>query len=467
MKKSFAIVSGLVLILASLGMYVGSISGAIDNSINDGRLSLSSTDPAPSSDITGSTIYWVPNGKGNRIALLDQASSPQAWTMVNVPAPVSLAVPSSANVNYDVFGNLSSGALNLSAVAWSTDSTRATALTTQDGVAVKSGAVAYRYLGTIRTSDILLDSQATIAAGITMYSGNNTVVGQAFAASTESMSGVAFCLWKAGSPTGTAVAKLYACSGTPGSTGVPTGAALATSYQFDVSQLNVYSTWYPFNFITPYSGSAGNYCVTIEYSGGSGSNYIYVNDNTASHSGNEFYNNSGSNVANSSRDLCFKLYGYTTAISEDSVTRRFIYNFYNQRSKQLKKLETANSWTYQLGTYEFFNANSANKVEFVLGDVGTPYVRCYGYNNNANTSIMIGIGLDGFSSSNLAVDAGHVTGASYSSHYAEMFRPISAGYHYAAAIERAFTAGYSTTCFGTAGSGWPEQASGLIGTIDQ
>ncbi len=636
MKKSFAIAAGLVLLIASsVGMYIGSISGAIDNAINDGRLSLSSTDPAPSSDITGSTIYWVPNGKGNRIALLDQASSPQAWTLVNVPSAVSLAVPASANVNYDVFGNLSSGSMALSALPWFNDQLRGTELTTQDGVLVKSTAQtidgystpnafntlysgsytragqafalgasktisgvkfslaktgsptgnitaylyactgtpgstgvptgsalatsstldistlstsyawtpftfttpyaatsgnycvyvaysggdssnklaiqsngagihagngfdyngsytaytttdylfqllatitdatapAFRYLGTIRTSDILLDSQALDVAGITMYSGNNTVAGQAFAASTESMSGVSFRLWKTGSPTGTAVAKLYACSGTPGSTGVPTGAALATSSQFDVSQLNAYSTWYPFNFSTPYSGSAGNYCITIEYSGGNSSNYIYVNDNTASHAGNEFYNNSGSNVANASRDLCFKLYGYTTAISEDSATRRFIYNFYNQKPRRLLKWETAASWTYAYTTYRNVNSNTANKVEFVAGDVAALDLRCYGFTNYSSAYGIIGIGLDGIQSGNVVIDGGlyGATNATnlYSGQMVEISKwPVSAGYHYGAAVERCFSAA-SVTFIGSQQTGFSSQTTGLIGTIDQ
>ena len=38
----------------------------------------------------------------------------------------------------------------MASTVWTNDSTRATALTTQDGVLVKTGATDYRYIGTIR-----------------------------------------------------------------------------------------------------------------------------------------------------------------------------------------------------------------------------------------------------------------------------------------------------------------------------
>src|SRR6185369_11168812 len=64
----------------------------------------------------------------------------------------SVAVPSTASTPFDVFGVLSSGTLALETVDWTNDTTRATALTTQDGVLVKSGDTTRRYLGTGRTT---------------------------------------------------------------------------------------------------------------------------------------------------------------------------------------------------------------------------------------------------------------------------------------------------------------------------
>ena len=54
--------------------------------------------------------------------------------------------------NVDVFIYDNAGTLTLSATEWSNATLRATALTRQDGIWVKSGAEEYRYLGTVRTS---------------------------------------------------------------------------------------------------------------------------------------------------------------------------------------------------------------------------------------------------------------------------------------------------------------------------
>lgn len=125
-----------------------------------------------------------------------------------------------------------------------------------------------------------------------LYSGYYTGLGQSF----ESSGGILKkCRWnikKWGSPTGNAVAKIYAITGTFGSTSKPTGSALATSDNFDVSTIsndgNFHEIEFTFSGAEQIELSAGYYCVTIEYSGGDVSNYINIElDRTSStHSGN-------------------------------------------------------------------------------------------------------------------------------------------------------------------------------------
>jgi len=55
-----------------------------------------------------------------------------------------------ADKNYDIWIYNNAGTLTLASTVWTDDTTRATALTTQDGIYVKSGATNYRYIGTIR-----------------------------------------------------------------------------------------------------------------------------------------------------------------------------------------------------------------------------------------------------------------------------------------------------------------------------
>lgn len=115
------------------------------------RLSLTTAVPVTTSDVTAATtLYWVPF-KGNRVALYNGSS---AWVMRS-SAELSIAVPASTDTNYDVFVYDNSGTVAIDTlVAWTNDSTRATALVYQDGVLVKSGATTRRYVGTFRTTGV-------------------------------------------------------------------------------------------------------------------------------------------------------------------------------------------------------------------------------------------------------------------------------------------------------------------------
>lgn len=127
------------------------------------------------------------------------------------------------------------------------------------------------------------------------------------------LNSVIFYLAKFGYPTGNAVAKIYAHSGTYGASSLPTGSALAVSEPFDVSALTSSYQLITFNFtgVNRIALSAATYyCVTIEYTGGDASNNIRVG--TAAgvpvvHSGNTFWTDSGWVVA-ATWDTCFYIY---------------------------------------------------------------------------------------------------------------------------------------------------------------
>jgi hypothetical protein len=113
-----------------------------------GRLTLTTGTPVTSADVTGATnIFFAPYG-GNRIALYTSS----AWKLYTF-TELTLALGTLTNdLPYDVFVHDSSGTLTLTAVAWSSKTVRATALTTQDGVLVKTGSTDRRYLGTFHTT---------------------------------------------------------------------------------------------------------------------------------------------------------------------------------------------------------------------------------------------------------------------------------------------------------------------------
>jgi hypothetical protein len=116
--------------------------------INGFRLTLTTGVPVTTSDVaTSSTLYCTPY-KGNQISLYDGVS---AWTTVS-SVEFSLALSGlTANLPYDVFCYNNAGTATLEFTAWTNATTRATALTYQDGILVKTGATTRRYLGTFYT----------------------------------------------------------------------------------------------------------------------------------------------------------------------------------------------------------------------------------------------------------------------------------------------------------------------------
>ena len=118
------------------------------NDIVDGRLTLESGVAVSTTDQTSkTTLYYTPYN-GNYISLYDGTD----WKLYAF-SELSLSLSGyAANTNFDIFAYNNAGVVTLESLSWTNDTTRATSLTTQDGVYVKSGATTRRYIGTIRTT---------------------------------------------------------------------------------------------------------------------------------------------------------------------------------------------------------------------------------------------------------------------------------------------------------------------------
>lgn len=115
--------------------------------INDFRLTLTTGVPVTPTDVTAAgTLFWTPY-ISNKIALYTGSR----W-VVMTSAQLSVAVPAVANQVYDVFVDYNDGTPQLVLLAWTNDTTRATALAEQDEVLVKTGDTQQRYVGTVRTA---------------------------------------------------------------------------------------------------------------------------------------------------------------------------------------------------------------------------------------------------------------------------------------------------------------------------
>lgn len=126
----------------------GGTGGTSDNWIgllSGGRLTLTTGTPVTSSDVTGAgTLYYTPY-LGDTIGLYTGS----LWTPY-VFSELSIALSGgTASKPHDVFLDYNGGSPQLSLTAWTDDTNRATALTTQDGVYVLTGDTQKRYLGTI------------------------------------------------------------------------------------------------------------------------------------------------------------------------------------------------------------------------------------------------------------------------------------------------------------------------------
>lgn len=118
---------------------------ALSSSVNTNgfRLTLTSGVPVTTSDVTSSSTLYCTPYVHNQISLYTGS----AW-VTRSSAQFSIALSGlTASRPYDVFCYDNAGTPTLELLAWTNDSTRATALAYQDGVLVKSGDATRRYLG--------------------------------------------------------------------------------------------------------------------------------------------------------------------------------------------------------------------------------------------------------------------------------------------------------------------------------
>lgn len=127
---------------------------------------------------------------------------------------------------------------------------------------------------------------------------------------------LSFYLVQDGAPTGSAYAKVYAATGSHGSTAKPTGAALATSAAVNVATGvdPITPALVAFTFATPLVLTAGTvYCITCEFDGGGGGDTLRmgVDITSPTHAGNSGTRDGvGTWSESASIDAVFVLTGY-------------------------------------------------------------------------------------------------------------------------------------------------------------
>lgn len=155
-----------------------------------GRLTLESGVAVSTTDQTAKTsVYFTPYN-GNLIGIYDGTS----WKLHTFTEMTGALGTLSADTNYDRFIYDNAGTLAFEDVAWTNDTTRATALTTQDGVLVKSGATTRRYLGTFRTTSTTTTEDSVTKRFVWNY---NNRVGRSMVKAATSTHVYSTAAWRA------------------------------------------------------------------------------------------------------------------------------------------------------------------------------------------------------------------------------------------------------------------------------
>jgi hypothetical protein len=124
------------------------------------RLTLTTGLPVTPADVTAATTVYITPYEGGICSFYDGSTS---WTaLANVETSIALGADA-ANTNYDVFCYNNSGTMACERLAWSSDTVRATGISLQNGVYVKTGTTTRRYIGTYRTTATIGQTEDSFA----------------------------------------------------------------------------------------------------------------------------------------------------------------------------------------------------------------------------------------------------------------------------------------------------------------
>ena len=163
------------------------------------------------------------------------------------------------------------------------------------------------------------------------------------------------------------------------------------------------------------------------------------------------------------------IYASGSNTTEDSVLKRFVWNYYNRVPRKLRMIDTTDSWTYSTATFRSWNNSATNRVEAVVGvSEEMLYLRFAGFVGIVSSAAgVFGIGVDS-TSVNSSEPNGFAQNASAISAITVPIEAIynvipTVGYHYYQALERGNGSG-TTTFYGDNGAAGIIQ-SGMTGWV--
>lgn len=156
-------------------------------------------------------------------------------------------------------------------------------------------------------------------------------------------------------------------------------------------------------------------------------------------------------------------------VTEDSVTKRFVWNYYNRLPRKLWKTDATASWTYGTTTWRSLHNSTANRVEVVVGQAEAPVeltaqILCS--NPLAYEYGVIGIDEDGTSSNDADIVDISIkkTAGDFDTSVSRLAHSPPIGYHFYQMTEYASTA-TSITFYGTF-SDVTLRRNGMVGWVE-
>lgn len=256
--------------------------------------------------------------------------------------------------------------------------------------------------------------------------------------------------------------RLTLTSGTPVTTSDVTGAGTIYFTPFRGNQISLYdgATWETHTFtersLALSLTSANTYDVFIYDNAGTLTleTLIWTNPTTRA-TALVFQDGIYVKSSDTTRRYLGTIYASGSNTTEDSVLKRFVWNYYNRLPRKLRMIDTTDSWAYNTATFRSWNNSASNRVEAVTGVSEEMIYLCFvGFVSVLSSSGgILGIGVDSTStnSSEPNTFALNASASAVQMPLQAIYNTIpTVGYHYYQALERG-NGTVTTTFYGDLG----------------
>jgi hypothetical protein len=149
--------------------------------------------------------------------------------------------------------------------------------------------------------------------------------------------------------------------------------------------------------------------------------------------------------------------------TNDSLTKRFVWNYYNRLPRKLKVIDATDTWAYTTSTWRSANNSTANRVESIIGVAEDPLnlMAVGSSDNGTSSSRLTGIGINSTSANGADLTDQTAFHLTVGPHHAYIDSIPAIGYSYYQWLEISQATG-TTTWYG---DGMAGGQAGMIGEV--